>query len=128
MTHVHLPKPLDSFVVENPTGSYKDFQLAEDDDYPLRGVEFFANYGYLPGFTGEDGHDLDLFVGDAENGECGFFIVWRNDAPKEHKFYVNMSEEQLNKTLNAYSKVLVSQESLPDVNTVIVSIDSFKSE
>jgi hypothetical protein len=48
-----LPAPLSTIVIENEVGSYKDFRAASD--YPLKGVTYHAEYGYLPGYTGEDG-------------------------------------------------------------------------
>ncbi len=115
----------EKFVLENPTGSYKDFELKNPEDYPIPGVNFYADYGYLPGFTGEDGHELDFFIGTDENGHNGFFIVWRSDeVPEEHKFYIRMSGVELDKTIDEYRKVFVRQQEL-SVEEVVEAIKQF---
>lgn len=103
-----LPSPLNTIIIENKTGSYKDFKT--DGKYPLEGANFFADYGYIPGYIGEDGHDLDFFVGDDLEGKCGYFTVWRsNEVPAEHKYFVCMNESQLTKTLKEYEPVLTGE-------------------
>jgi len=113
-------------VIENPKGSYKDFGLKSPGDYPIPGVDFYADYGYLPEYTGEDGHELDFFVGSDPDGNCGFFTVWRTEeVPEEHKFYVDMSDEELERTLKEYEAVFVRHQSLK-LEAMLELIEEFK--
>ena len=123
-----LPDPFNKIVIENEVGSYKDFGVKNPEDYPLAGVNFFADYGYLPGYTGEDGHELDFFVGSDSNGQHGFFTVWRSkEVPQEHKFFLALNEEQLKKTVKEYSPVFVRQVGLASLNEVATVINEFKN-
>lgn len=128
MSYENLPPPINTFNLENPIGSYKDFQLKSPDDYPLPGVYFHADYGFIPDYTGEDGHDLDFFVGTDPNGKNGYFTVWRSDeVPEEHKFFTRMSDQELQLTLQEYNPVLVTQ-SLLSEQDLLNALDPFKNK
>lgn len=122
-----MPSIKETIIIENPTGSYKDFGLKAPEDYPIHGVNFYADYGYIPGYTGEDGHELDVFVGaDSASGRSGYFTVFRSkEVPEEHKFYFDMTSEQLNKTLDEYTAVLVKHRPLTTQET-LEEIEKFK--
>lgn len=121
-----LPEPLNQIVIEKQAGEYKDFGAGAD--YPLKGVTFAADYGYLPGYTGEDGAELDFFVGTAPDGLCGSFTVFRPElANGEHKFYVHMSEEELAKTLEEYEPVMIEREPLKDLAELLEAIEDHKA-
>ena len=72
-----LPEPLNTFVVDVPANQYYDFELAPDSDYPLKGVTYPVDYGNIPGYTAEDSHELDFYVGNEVNGEIGCVLVDR---------------------------------------------------
>lgn len=122
-----LPKPLDTIFIEMRPGERKDFGAAPD--YPLKGVTFATEYGYLPGYTGEDGADLDFFVGSQKDGLCGSFTVYRPELKHgEHKFYVCMSEEELAATLKEYEPVAQGHVPLKGVNDLLKVIGSYRVE
>src|SRR4051812_36489494 len=66
--------PLDNFVIDQPRGSYRSF----GKDYPIPGITYPTDYGYIPGYLGQDDADLDLFRG--SGNLHGRFDVERKDA------------------------------------------------
>jgi len=93
--------------IENPKGSYKSFHSENDpveNPYPLKGVTYPVDYGYIDGYTGEDGAELDIFVGSSTLD--GYIVVWRLDVPKETKFFINVSTDELNLIKKEFSPVL----------------------
>src|SRR5688500_16476752 len=81
-------------VIENPSGSYKKFADSLDE-YPILGVTYPTHYGYIEGFASEDGHDLDVFIG---NGDIyGKLKINRDDVPGgiETKFLLGISQDEL---------------------------------
>jgi inorganic pyrophosphatase len=73
--------------IENPKGSYKSFEIENDPvwkDYPLKGVTYPVDYGYIENYRSEDNQDLDVFVGTGESN--GYMKIWRCDVPAETKF------------------------------------------
>ena len=96
-------------VIENPKGSYKSFQSSEHPEwnsYPLAGVTYPVDYGYITGYIGEDSHDLDVFVGTGEIH--GYIKVWRMDIPEESKFFINLTEGELSEVLSVFKPVLLN--------------------
>lgn len=121
-----LPAPLNTIVIEMKPGEYKTFGAASD--YPLKGVTFLTEYGYLPGYTGEDGAELDFFVGTQFDGFCGSFVVFRPELKNgEHKFYVAMSEIELFETLKEYAPVVLTHTPLGDMDALLRAIEIFKN-
>jgi hypothetical protein len=107
-----LPAPLDVIVIENERGTYKDFHASSD--YPLKGVTYPVDYGYLPGYLGEDKADLDFFVGNEEAGLSGFIRVSRPDTENgETKFFINMSVEDVERVNEAFKPVLLESHTYP---------------
>lgn len=95
-------------VIENPRGSYKSFDTEDDpiwSTYPLKGVTYPTDYGSLEGYVGEDGDNLDVFVGTGTL--FGYIKVWRLDVPIETKILARVSEEELTKIKEAFQPVLV---------------------
>lgn len=124
-----LLEPLNNITIENIVGSYKDFQLSNPEDYPIPGVSFYADYGFLSGYTGEDGHELDFFVGNKIDGSNGFFTVWRSDdVPEEHKFYLAMNNKQLEKTLSEYEPVLVRNVPVDSMEEIVELLNEFRKD
>lgn len=122
-----LPAPLNGIVIEVHPGSTKDFGSARD--YPLKSVTFASEYGYLPGYLGEDGVDLDFFVGSQIDGQCGFITVFRPELKSgEHKFYIGMTNSELQQTLQQYKPVILSHKSFTDIPELIKTIRNFKRE
>ena len=121
-----LPPPLDQLVIENEKGSHKDFQLKPGDSYPLAGITYPVDYGCLPGFTGEDGHELDFLIGSDLEGKAGYILVWRNDVPTEHKYYVGMTEEELTQSLEVFKMVTNEHVVFSSISELLSSIDLFK--
>lgn len=100
-------------VIENPKGSYKSFESATTD-YPLKGVTYPVDYGYIKGHEGEDGAELDVFVGTGDLR--GFMVVWRLDVPKETKMFINVTQDQLDQILEAFKPVVLSHEALEEAD------------
>lgn len=93
--------------IENPKGSYKSFETEGDpvwSPYPLKGVTYPVDYGYIEGYTGEDGAELDIFVGSSSLD--GYIVVWRLDVPTETKFFINVSVDELNSIKKEFAPVL----------------------
>ena len=94
-------------VIENPKGSYKSFEIEHDPtrkDYPLAGVTYPVDYGYIEGYKSEDDEDLDVFVGSGVLN--GFMKVWRYDVPIETKFILSVTEQELEKIMNTFAPVI----------------------
>jgi hypothetical protein len=93
-------------VIENLRGSYKKFADSLEE-YPILGVTYPTHYGYIEGFIGEDGHDLDVFVG---NGHLnGYIKVSRDDAQNgvETKMFVQISEQEYEEVLQIFKPVII---------------------
>lgn len=94
-------------VIENPKGSYKSFEIENDPvwkDYPLAGVTYPVDYGYIDGYKSEDGHDLDVFVGSGDLN--GYIKIWRYDVPIETKFAMDVTEKEWNEIIAIFSPVI----------------------
>ncbi len=124
-----LPAPLNTFVVDIPKNQYYDFELEEGSTYPLSGVTYPVDYGNIPGHTGEDGHELDLFVGSDIGGKAGSVFVYRGtDVPNEHKFYVAMSDSELATVLQELEPVLLDHASIATSTELLEQIENFKDK
>ena len=97
-------------VIENPKGSYKSFDIEGDPiwkDYPLSGVTYPVDYGYLGGYIGEDGHDLDIFKGSGDLN--GYIKIWRCDVPIETKVVMNVTQDEWNEITKIFAPVIKEQ-------------------
>lgn len=122
-----LPEPLNRFVIDVPKNTYYDFELAPDSTYPLKGVTYPVDYGNIPGYTTEDGHELDLFVGLDLGGAMGYLVVERGEhTPNEHKFFVGLAQEELNQVLSELNPVLVTHAKVSTVTELITFIERYK--
>lgn len=113
-----------SFVIENPKGSYKEFTSDPQDTYPLKGVTYPVDYGYIEGYRGEDGHSLDVFLGSGEGH--GYIKVWRDDVPSETKFLYRVTEEEFKSVVEQFSPVIKSSAYFPTLDGFRLNIDKFK--
>ncbi len=93
---------------EFEAGEYKHF--TDNLDYPLKGVTFPTKYGCVKGYLGEDGDDLDVFVG--TGNLFGYIKVSRLDVKVETKFCVNLTEDEFKKVVEVYKPVLVENKNL----------------
>jgi len=94
-------------VIENPKGSYKSFEIENDPvwkDYPLAGVTYPVDYGYIEGYKSEDNHDLDVYEGSGSLN--GYFKVWRYDVPLETKVAFNVSQMEWDSIVEIYKPVI----------------------
>lgn len=99
----HLDKTLagHQFKIDRPAGFRKAF-LNPDGTHSH--LHYTADYGYIPGHVGEDGEDLDIFVGDDPHGYHGSFHKGKHEwegskrtgrvLPDETKFFAGLSKEQ----------------------------------
>lgn len=113
--------------IENSAGTYKSFEIEGDplwQDYPLKGVTYPVNYGYIEGYEGEDGAELDIFVGTGDIN--GFIKMSRKDVPVETKFFKNLTQEELKEVLEAFEPVLLSHHIIPDQESFLKEIETFK--
>jgi len=109
--------------IENLKGSYKSF-APEDDPYPLKGVTYPVDYGCVADYLGEDGDELDIFVGSGNKN--GFIKVWRPDVPEETKFFINLTTEELENIVRVFEPVLLKHQALDDKD-FITEIEKFKN-
>ncbi len=126
---MELPKPFNTFRLEKKAGEYKDFGVAADDTYPLKGVTYPVNYGDISGYTGEDTHPLDIFVG--ESGDLfGYFCVDRPDVEggKEHKFYLYLTLEEEQAVFDAFQPVLLDHGRYASLEELRQAMEPFKDE
>ncbi len=97
-------------VVEYPAGTYKSFVYDNEpgsEDYPLKGVIYPTSYGYIEGYIGEDGDELDVFVGTGDIS--GYIKVWRYDVPIETKIIKDVTGEEYSQIIEAFTPVLKEQ-------------------
>ena len=113
--------------IENPKGSYKSFESDDptDNPYPLKGVTYPVDYGYIDGYVGEDGADLDIFVGTGD--KAGYIKVWRLDVPEETKFFINLTEGELESVVLTFKPVLLDNKVL-DVEAFDLEIERFSKK
>ncbi len=124
-----LPRPLNTFVIDVPQNTYYDFELEPNSIYPLKGVTYPVDYGNIPGYTAQDGHELDLFVGNTPNGKCGYVIVQRGEEiPDEHKFYIELSNDELSKILAELKPVLIENKNFETMDELLEMIEQFKDK
>jgi len=115
-------------IIENPKGSYKSFNTESDpiwSSYPLKGVTYPVDYGYIDGYIAEDGAELDVFIGTGD--VSGYIIVWRIDVPTETKMFVNLTIEELELIKKEFAPVLNSVEILNE-DSFNTTIEKFKTK
>jgi len=103
--------------IENPKGSYKSFGTENDpiwSSYPLKGITYPVDYGCIEGYEGEDGAELDVFVGTGDLQ--GYIRVWRLDVPIETKFFIQVSDAELKAIKNAFAPILRETEIIRDAD------------
>ncbi|MEN9613816.1 MAG: Inorganic Pyrophosphatase [Candidatus Parcubacteria bacterium] len=118
-----------SIVIENPKGTYKSFQTEGDatwNSYPLKGVTYPVDYGYIEGYTAEDEADLDVFIGTGKL--CGFIQVWRLDVPIETKMVANVTDGEWQAILDAFAPVLREQKQFETEADFVTFIEKFKNK
>jgi hypothetical protein len=120
-----LPPSFDTFRLEKKAGEYKDFNLPDGDPYPLKGVTYPVDYGDIAGYLGEDGHNLDIFLG--RTGEInGYILVSRPDlVDGEHKFYVNVTESEEKAILNEFGPTILGQGRYDSMSKLLDAIQKF---
>lgn len=124
-----LPVPLNAFVLDVAANEYYDFGLPPDSTYPLKGVTYPVDYGHIPGYTSEDRHELDLYVGNMMDGKAGSIIVNRGaDMPNECKFYVALTEHEVEIILNELRPVLISHKPIPNLNALLDAITEYEDK
>jgi len=106
---VNMLDTIFDITIDQPKGSYKDFELEKNQlEYPLEGVTYPTDYGFIKGYMGEDKHDLDVFVGKGDLQ--GAIVVFRPDieAQWETKTYLRLTEFELKDVLEEFEPVLGS--------------------
>lgn len=125
----NLPKPLNTFVIDVPKNTYYDFELAPDSTYPIKGVTYPVDYGNIPGYTAEDGHELDLFVGTDCEGKSGYIIVDRGEhIPNEKKFFVGLTSSNLEDVLSELQPVLIESKEVAPATELLRMIEEYKDK
>ncbi len=114
-------------VIENKRGTYKKFADSLEE-YPILGVTFPTEYGYIKGYASEDGHDLDVFVGSGKL--VGFIKMKRDDFPSgiETKTFLNVSEKELEEIKKACAPVLGDVKIFAEEKEFLEYVQRFKSK
>lgn len=121
-----MTSPLETFRIEKHMGERKDFGLAPDDPYPLKGVTYPSDYGDIEGYIGEDGANLDFFIGNG-GANYGFIRVYRPELENgEHKFYVKLTDEQVVGVLSEFDPVLIEHVALDSEQSLLQAIQPFR--
>lgn len=116
-------------VIENPKGTYKSFGTEGDavwSSYPLKGVTYPVDYGYIEGYTAEDEADLDVFVGTGKI--FGYINVWRLDVPIETKMVASVTEAEWQAITDAFAPVLKEQNKFKTEEEFSACIEKFKNK
>jgi hypothetical protein len=101
--------PFDKIVIEQHRGTYNP--PVDDGDlftYPLEGLTFFFDYGYIPDFPAEDGNPTNVFVG---TGDLNTFMVI--DAPtlpggKETKVLYQVTLEEFHGIIAIHHAIVIT--------------------
>ncbi len=121
-----MDSPLETFRIEKHAGERKDFGLPPDDPYPLRGVTYPSDYGDIEGYIGEDGANLDFFIGN-EGDKYGFIRVFRPELKDgEHKFYAQLTEAQVDGVKNEFAPVIIEHVDLGSEEALLLAIEPFR--
>lgn len=115
--------------IENKAGTYKSFHTEGDpvwEKYPLKGVTYPVDYGYIEGYTGEDEAELDVFVGSGNLN--GYIKVWRMDVPEETKIFVSLTQGELEAVIKEFQPVLLSHRVFDDESGVTTFIEGFRNK
>lgn len=113
--------------IENPRGSYKSFEIENDSvskDYPLKGVTYPVDYGYIEGYVSEDGEDLDVFVGSGDLN--GYIKVWRYDTPIETKFIKNVTKDEWDAIIAQFKPVIKESECFASQERFVEALKMYK--
>ncbi len=114
--------------IENTKGSYQIFEDDSDDGtykYPLKGVTFPTDYGFIEGYKDESGVDLGVFVGSGDL--YGSFQVWRYDVPLETKMVMNVTEKEWQEILKEYKPVIKGEPKIyKDKSEFEAAVEKFK--
>jgi hypothetical protein len=122
-----LPEPLNTFAIDVPAHQYYDFELPEGSTYPLKGVTYPVDYGHIIGYTTEDDHELDLFVGSTPEGLIGYVLVFRGeDKPNEHKFLVGLTDKEWQSVQAELEPVLIGHDTFADLSGLLDAIKKYK--
>lgn len=122
-----LEPPFNTFRLEKHAGEYKDFGVSADSSYPLRGVTYPVDYGDIEGYQGEDGANLDIFMG-REGTISGYLKVMRPELPDgEHKFYVNLTEDEEAAVLKEFAPVILEHGRFKNTDELTVAIQPFQN-
>ena len=118
--------PLDTFQLEKRAGEFKDFEVPDDNPYPLKGVTYPVSYGDIEGYYGEDGDKLDIFLGESGD-KYGYIKVERPDFEGgEHKFYARLTDEEAQAVQDAFAPVILEHVALQSEADFVQAIEPFR--
>lgn len=122
---MNLPPPFDTLRIEKHAGEYKDFGNPESD-YPLKGVTYPVDYGDIDGYLGEDGANLDVFMG-YSGTIFGYIKVFRPELPNgEHKFYLYLTEDEERAILKEFGPVILKNDRFKSIDELTQAVKPFK--
>jgi len=116
-------------VIEYKAGTYKSFESDDPGfkDYPLKGITYPVDYGYIEGYTGEDGDELDVLVGTGKMN--GYIKVYRYDIPElETKIIANVTQLEWKEIIKTYDPVVREEKEFSDENEKEKFLSKFKLE
>jgi phage protein U len=113
---------LQNVVIEQRAGTRKDFDAPAS--YPLKGVTYPTDYGYVQGTLAEDGDALDLFLGTGDIHGC--IIVDRPDCDRETKMFYGCTPTEVVAIHVEFAPVLLDEKVLHEEDFLEV-LESYKS-
>ncbi len=128
MLNNHCKKLGLTITIENKKGTYKSFESASGEKkkpYPLKGVTYPVDYGCVEGYKGEDGAPLDVFSGTGD--KHGYMTIWRTDVPVETKFFIGLSDTEIDQVLDVFDPVILSSFIFKDEQDFSKKIAGFKA-
>ena len=119
-----------TFEIDRPRGYVKTW---DQPDGSKVSYKYPVDYGFLTGHTGEDGEDLDAFVGDDPTAPIESFLKMKPGpdgslVPDETKFLIGLTADEREKVLGMYPpEWIVGLRKYTDFYELVATLHAFKN-